>query len=261
MRRFILAGNWKMNHDLTTGGALVDAILNALDGTEIPKNVDIVVCPPYPVLGKASMLLDGNTVKLGAQNMHQEPEGAYTGEVSANMLLSVGCEYVILGHSERRQYFKESDALVNKKLHAALKAGLKPIVCVGETLTQRESGSTQQVVEEQVRGALDDITAQDMRNVIIAYEPVWAIGTGKTATPEQAQEVHRMIRGLLGSLYSETIAEFVRIQYGGSMKPANAEELLRQPDVDGGLIGGACLKSESFVSMLEIASNIARESS
>ncbi|MAT38408.1 MAG: triose-phosphate isomerase [Ectothiorhodospiraceae bacterium] len=247
-----------MNLDLTEGSALIQAMLGNSDLQSALDAVDVVACPPYTMLHKAADLLDGSAIALGAQNMHQEEEGAYTGEVSGKMLVSVGCEYVILGHSERRQYFKESDELINRKAKAALKVGLKPIICVGETLNQRESGVTNQVVEEQIRGVLEDLTVQDMRAVTIAYEPVWAIGTGKTASPEQAQEVHRMIRELVGNLYSTELADQIRIQYGGSMKPANALELLSQPDVNGGLIGGACLKSESFSEIVKIAGGVSK---
>jgi triosephosphate isomerase len=253
MRPIIIAGNWKMNKDSQTGPELVRAIHEHVRSNPMPEGTGVVLCPPFVVLEPAARILAGGGVRLGAQNMHHEPEGAYTGEISGNMLLAAGCRHVILGHSERRQYFGETDAIVNRKLHSALAVGLGPIVCIGETLEQRESGTTLDVIAAQVRGALDGVTEAQMNGLIIAYEPVWAIGTGRTATNEQAQEVHAEIRGLLEKLYSTECAQNTTIQYGGSMKPSNALDLMLQPDVDGGLVGGACLKAEQFIDIIEAA--------
>jgi triosephosphate isomerase len=256
MRTYIIAGNWKMNKDQDSAYALVTAIRDEFNGSDTASKVDIVLCPPFPFLAMAVDELHGSGIGVGAQNLHQEASGAYTGEVSGPALASVGCTYVIIGHSERRAYFGEIDTLVNSKLKAALAAGLTAIVCVGETLEEREAGTTLEVVERQARGALADIPEDAIENIVLAYEPVWAIGTGKTATPEQAQEVHAQIRALIGGLYSKQVADRLRILYGGSMKPGNAEELLRQPDVDGGLVGGACLESESFAAIIRAAAAI-----
>jgi triosephosphate isomerase len=201
-------------------------------------------------LVNAGLLLKNTKIKLGAQNMSEQDDGAYTGEISSRMLLAAGCEYVILGHSERRQYFKETDELINKKVKKALQAGLKPIVCVGETLQERESGVTEKIVSTQVKGVLAGLTQADMVNVVIAYEPVWAIGTGKTATPEQANEVHQLIRKLVKELYSAQVADNLIIQYGGSVNAANAATLLSQNDIDGALVGGASLKADAFATIV-----------
>ena len=247
MRKKVIAGNWKMNKDLYQSQKLVSEIINGLGkGTK----VDVIVCPAFTSLSEVSSLLKGTQIKLGAQNMYCEERGAFTGEVSADMLKSVGCEYVILGHSERRVIFNESDELINKKIKAALLKGLKPIFCIGELLEQREKGETMQVVVRQVEKGLEEVSSEQMKNIIIAYEPVWAIGTGKTATPQQAQEVHLSIRELVAKKYSSSIAENLIIQYGGSVKPENAGVLLSQKDIDGALIGGACLKSDSFLSII-----------
>ena len=215
------------------------------------KDVDIVLCPPFTALKAVSEAITGCHVDLGAQNMHWEKSGAYTGEVSASMLRELYCHYVILGHSERRTYFGETDAIVNKKTKAALAANLKPIVCVGETLAEREAGKTGDVIATQVRGSLADLSPRELVECIIAYEPVWAIGTGKTATSQQAQDVHAHIRGLLRELADDAVAQSVRIQYGGSVKASNARELFGQPDIDGGLIGGASLEARSFVEIVQ----------
>jgi triosephosphate isomerase len=198
-------------------------------------------------------MLEGSHIELGAQNMYHEDEGAFTGEISPKMLKAVGCTYVILGHSERRQYFKETDEFINKKAKKALASGFIPIICVGETLQEREKNITNQVVTTQITGCLKDIPKSDVEKLVIAYEPVWAIGTGKVATPQQAQEVHQLIRKVLGQLYSASSAEKVVIQYGGSVKPDNAKELLHQPDIDGALVGGACLKADSFIAIVQAA--------
>jgi triosephosphate isomerase (TIM) len=248
MRTTIIAGNWKMYKDLAETAALIDG-LRAAVAKERPRAV-VVICPPFTSLPTASSLLAGTGIALGAQNMSQHDEGAYTGEVSWKMLRSTGCTYVILGHSERRQYFAETDALINAKSKVALAHELSPIICVGETLEQREKNLTASVIETQIRGVLAGIPASDMNRVVIAYEPVWAIGTGKTASPQQAEEVHRDIRRLVASLYDAAVAEKLVIQYGGSVKPENAKELLSQPDIDGALVGGACLKADSFASII-----------
>ncbi len=248
MRKRIIAGNWKMNKTVPEAVELVKE-LKTMTGTV--QDVDVVVCPPFVDLAPVHDIIKGGPIGLGAQNMHWEENGAFTGEISADMLKSSGCEYVILGHSERRQYFAETDDTVNKKLKAALAADLIPIVCVGEKLEEREADKTEQVVQTQVKGAFFGISQGDAGKVVLAYEPVWAIGTGKTATPEQAQEVHALIRQLMSELYDQELADMIRIQYGGSMKPANAAELLSQPDVDGGLIGGASLKADSFMGIIK----------
>lgn len=251
MRRKVIAGNWKMNKNIGESASLVSDLKNLLSSVSV--NADVIVCPPYTSLDTVNALVKGSDVKLGAQNMYFEESGAYTGEISAEMLKSAGCEYVILGHSERRTIFGESDETINRKIKKALSAGLKPIFCIGETLEERESGVTNSVIKTQVEGGLKDVSADDMKNIIIAYEPVWAIGTGKTATPAQAQEVHQFVRILVNGLYDEKVADAIVIQYGGSMKPENAKELLSQPDIDGGLIGGACLKADSFMAIITAA--------
>ena len=248
MRRIIIAGNWKMNKTVAEAVDLVAGIKNGL-----PENsaVEVVVCPPFTALKTVGDELVGTKIGLGAQNMHWEKSGAYTGEVSAEMLREALCQYVILGHSERRAYFGETDEVVNKKAQAALAMKLHPIICVGETLEEREAGRMKEVVETQVRGSLADLGEKGWKEVVVAYEPVWAIGTGKTATPEQAQEVHAFIRSIIADMAGKEIADGMRIQYGGSMKPANAKELLGQPDIDGGLIGGAALKADTFLDIIK----------
>jgi len=252
MRKKIIAGNWKMNKTVGEAEALAAAIKRELS-TE--AKVDVVLCPPFTAISAVSQAVSGSQIAVGAQNMHWEAEGAFTGEVSAAMLRDLYCRYVILGHSERRQYFGETDAAVNKKAHAALAAGLKPIVCVGETLEEREADQIESVITTQINEGLKGLTPAQLKSTVIAYEPVWAIGTGKTATPEQAQDVHAMIRGLLVKLSDKATAESVRIQYGGSMKPNNAAELLSKPDIDGGLIGGAALDPTSFIEIVKAAAN------
>ncbi len=250
MRKPIVAGNWKMNKTATEAVDLVTDIRRDL--AEMSA-VDVVLCPPFTALKPVSDLITDTQIGLGAQTMHWEKSGAYTGEISAEMLRDLYCHYVILGHSERRAYFGETDEIVNKKAKAALAANLKPIVCVGETLEEREAEKTEQVVETQVRGSLADLGRDGLLDTIVAYEPVWAIGTGKTATKEQAQEVHAFIRGLLKDLADDTVADSVRIQYGGSVKPNNAADLFAQPDIDGGLIGGAALDAASFADIVRAA--------
>ena len=251
MRPKVIAGNWKMNKDVHQTEELINGLKKALDFSL--TNVKVVICPPFTSLETAQQLLQGSPIALGAQNMYYEDEGAFTGEVSAKMLKGVGCQYVILGHSERRQYFRETDEFINKKVKKALASGLIPIVCVGETLEEREKNITHQVVTTQVKGVLKDISADDVEKLIIAYEPVWAIGTGRNATPQQAEEVHLLIRSLISELYSSTTAERLIIQYGGSVKADNASDLLSQLDIDGALVGGACLKADSFAAIVKAA--------
>ncbi len=248
MRPTVIAGNWKMFKDAPETSAFLVSLTKAL--TFPLKNVKVVVCPPFTSLAIAHPLLSAAPIALGAQNMSPEDEGAFTGEISPRMLKAVGCTYVIIGHSERRQYFGETNDGVNRKVRKALASGLLPIACVGETLEEREKGVTDDVVSTQVKALFKEVAETDAAKVIVAYEPVWAIGTGKTATPAQAQAVHAMIRGLIASLYSAEVAARVVIQYGGSVKPENAVELLGQPDIDGALVGGACLKVDTFVPII-----------
>ncbi|UCH65315.1 MAG: triose-phosphate isomerase [Ignavibacterium sp.] len=247
MRKKVIAGNWKMNNDINESQNLVSGIINGLGNDD---KCDVIVCPPFTSLNDVNSLIKETQVKLGAQNMYFEESGAYTGEISANMLKAVGCEYVILGHSERRTIFNEIDETINKKIIKATESVLKVIFCIGETLSQREKGTTNDVVRLQLIKGLQDVSEVDLKNIIIAYEPVWAIGTGKTATPEQAQDVHSFIRNLIKENYSSEAAEGIIIQYGGSVNPDNAAELLSQKDIDGALVGGACLKADSFLSII-----------
>lgn len=233
-----------------------DLAAEIVQGVGQQHEVEVLICPPFTALESAARAIESSGVKLGAQNMHPEASGAYTGEISAEMLRHHFATYVILGHSERRSYFQESDEFINQKVVAALKSRLKPILCVGETLEERENGTTFSVVEKQVKEGLANVAADQAESVVIAYEPVWAIGTGKTATPEQAQEVHAFIRKQLETLLGGAAAGRVRILYGGSMKPANAQELMGQPDIDGGLIGGAALEARSFLQLVSIAAGI-----
>ena len=250
LRKKLIAGNWKMNKTSADAVQLVKDIV-ATVGKD--HGVEVVVCPPFTALESVAHVIEGSAVKLGAQNMHPEPGGAYTGEVSAAMLRGLFASYVILGHSERRTYFKETDAFINQKVLAALKSQLKPILCVGETLQEREAGETLKVIQTQVERDLAGVAPEVATNVVIAYEPVWAIGTGKVATTDQAQVAHAFIRGLLTKLFGDAVAQKVRILYGGSMKPANAADLLAQPDIDGGLIGGASLEARSFLELINAA--------
>ncbi len=251
-RKVIIAGNWKMNKTAAEGKALVEA-LKPLVADVCPDVADIVVCPPFTTLAAVVEAAKGSNIKVGAQNVHWAASGAFTGEISAAMLKEAGVEYVIIGHSERRQYFGETDATVNQRLKAALAAGLKPIVCVGELLEEREGGRTEQVLAAQLTGGLAGLTPEEMTRVVIAYEPVWAIGTGKTATPEMAELTHNFIRCTLNDLFGKEVGEGVRIQYGGSMKAENAGELVAQRNIDGGLIGGAALKADSFAALIHNA--------
>lgn len=251
MRIKVIAGNWKMNNDLNESRNLISKLLAGLEN--LNSNCEVVICPPFTSLSEGSSMLKGSTIKLGAQNLHQEETGAFTGEVSAKMLLSVGCEFVIIGHSERRAIFMESDELINKKIKSAMKNNLKPIFCVGELLEEREKNITEQVIESQVLRGLEDFATGDLKNLMIAYEPVWAIGTGKTATPQQAEGVHVFIRKLIENRFSKEFAENLRILYGGSVKPDNSRYLLSQKNIDGALVGGACLNADSFLNIIKSA--------
>lgn len=250
MRRTFVAGNWKMNLTRADGVALAGEIASKAASV---SHVDLAVCPPSVYLDAVGAAVKDSPVGLGAQNMYFEPKGAFTGEISTAMLVDLQCRYVILGHSERRHVLGETDEVVNRKVKAALESGLVAILCVGETLEQREGGKTGEVISTQFRGSLAGVTAEQMAQVVIAYEPVWAIGTGKVATPEQAEEVHADLRRLLESGYNAAVAEQVRIQYGGSVKPDNAGELLSQPNIDGALVGGASLKADSFLGIAAAA--------
>jgi triosephosphate isomerase len=244
MRTPIMAGNWKMHK---TAREAVDFVTHLQKELGDWKETETVVAPPFVALAPVADCLRKRTIAVAAQNCFWGEQGAYTGEVSAPMLRDVGCRYVIIGHSERRAYFGETDETVNKKVKAALSSGLQPIICVGESLQERERGDTVQIVERQVKEGLKELDAAAIPAIVIAYEPLWAIGTGKTATPEQAQEVHASIRGLLASIFNPEGAQEIRIQYGGSVKPDNVDELMAQPDIDGALVGGASLDVESFV--------------
>ena len=242
MRKAIIAGNWKMNKTPDEARVLVEELIPLVADAEC----DVVVCPPFVDLCPVSKAIKGTNIHLGAQNIHWAKSGAFTGEISADMLKKFGVEYAIVGHSERRQYFGETDATVNMRAKAALENGITPIICVGESLEQRERGETDEFVASQVRGALEGISADDARRVVIAYEPIWAIGTGRTATAEMAEETIIVIRKTLRSIFGNDAAETVRIQYGGSMNPQNAASLIAMENIDGGLIGGASLKAEDF---------------
>ncbi len=248
-RRCFIAGNWKMNKTATEAVALAREVRSAVASAR--GQVEIAVAPPFTALQAVAKILEDSNVALAGQNCHANESGAFTGEIAAPMLKDVGCSWVIVGHSERRQFFAETDASVNRKIDAVLKAGMKPIVCVGETLAEREGNTTFEVVARQVNGALSGFKAEQGRGFVIAYEPVWAIGTGKTATSRQAQDVHAHIRGLLKTLWGAEVAQLIRIQYGGSVKGDNAAELLSQPDIDGALVGGASLKAADFAAIVK----------
>jgi triosephosphate isomerase len=253
MRKKIIAGNWKMNKTGTEAASFArDLKIKTLN----INRTEIVVCPTYVAIVPVYEILKESRVKIGAQNVHWEPSGAFTGEVSAEMIEQAGCKYVIIGHSERRQYFGETDQSVNKKIMQTLTTSLCPIVCVGETLQQREVGKTKNVVKVQITEGLAGLSIDQMKRLVLAYEPVWAIGTGVTATPAQAEEVHHFIRELLVELFNSQIADAAPILYGGSVKPDNAKELLSQHNIDGGLIGGASLKVDSFVEMIRTAEQL-----
>jgi len=245
MRQKIMAGNWKMNKTNTEALRLVQQIKNRLQKNPVKKSM-VVLCPPFTALSLVAKDLKSTKIRLGAQNLFWENEGAYTGEISAKMIKNTGAQWVIIGHSERRQYFKEEERIVNKKVNIALQNKLKVILCVGETLELRQQNLTKDIVLNQVEWGLKDLTPADLKNVVIAYEPVWAIGTGKTATPEQAQEIHVFLREVLDTLFGSDMGQKMSILYGGSVKPENAEGLFSQPDLDGALVGGACLEADSF---------------
>ena len=251
MRKPIIAGNWKMNKTVGEARELVTALKGKVADV---TDVEIVVGPTYTALLAVAEVIKGSNIKLAAQNMYWEESGAFTAEISPLMLKDVGCQYVIIGHSERRAYFSETNEMVNKRVKAAHAHSINPIVCVGEKLEDRESGVTKDVIKDHVVNGLAGITEEQMLKTVVAYEPVWAIGTGKTATPDRAQEVHKFIRELLAELYSSPVAEAIRIQYGGSVKPGNAAELMAQPDIDGGLIGGASLDADSFTQIIKFNS-------
>lgn len=246
-RKILIAGNWKMNKTATEAVELAKPIIASVANQ---NDIDVLMCPPFTSIAAVSALIGNSTVRVGAQNMSDKASGAYTGEISAAMLRDLQVSYVILGHSERRSYYGETDAFINKKVLACLENNLKPVLCVGETLEEREAGKVEEVIKTQLVGGLKDVPADKAETVVIAYEPVWAIGTGKTATPEQAQEVHAFIRAQLVSLLGQ-VGNSIRILYGGSMKPANADELLAKPDIDGGLIGGAALVAKDFLALIE----------
>jgi len=257
MRIPLIAGNWKMNKKSGESKEFALQLKQSLDASRLgskpnegthPYRVEVLICPPFTALSDVAHVIKGSQIKLGAQNMHWETKGAFTGEISGEFLLDIGCQYVILGHSERRQYFGEADEIVNKKIQTALKLGLNPVFCIGETLAERESNQTFNVIKRQLDGGLSNILT--IENIVIAYEPVWAIGTGKTATPEQAKEVHTYIRENIVQKYDKDTANDLRILYGGSVTPENVDSLMAQDNIDGALVGGASLKSESFLRLV-----------
>ena len=256
MRKPIIAGNWKMNKTVEESIALSNGIKRNLFNID---NVEVVLCPPVTSLSDVKDVTLDTSIILGAQNMHWETDGAFTGEVSAKMLKTLGCKYVIIGHSERRTYFGETNETVNKKVKSAIAEGLFPIMCVGERLQERESGKTFDVVSLHVEKGLLNVDKKEILNIVIAYEPVWAIGTGRNATPGQAEEVHKFIRGLLEKKYDKEISRSIRIQYGGSVKPDNIESLIKEKNIDGALVGGASLKEESFVDIVKKVSQVVKE--
>ncbi|MFA6439174.1 MAG: triose-phosphate isomerase [Bacteriovoracaceae bacterium] len=251
MRTKVIAGNWKMNNDIAQTTELINGLKTALASQSV--NATVIVCPPFTSLSTAQQLINGSFIKLAAQDVSLHDSGAFTGEVSLTMLKSVGCSYVIVGHSERRQFFAETNEIINQKAKKVLAGKLIPIICIGETLEQREKNITDQVLTAQTTGVLAGLTATEVEQSILAYEPVWAIGTGKTATKEQAEQAHGVIRNVISKLYSKDVAEKVVIQYGGSVKAENAKELLSQPNIDGALVGGACLKADSFAAIIVAA--------
>lgn len=250
MRKYLVAGNWKMHKTIKEAVSLAAALKQGLSDIN-QERVEILVCPSFTSLFAVHSILENSNIKLGGQNLFWEREGAFTGEVSPLQLLDCGCEYVILGHSERRKYFKEDDTTINKKIQIALEAGLFPIFCIGEVLEQRQASKTLEVINSQLEEGLKNITASSMEKIVIAYEPVWAIGTGLTATPEQAQEVHQFIRGWLKEKFSYEVSSSVRILYGGSVKPSNVSALMQKEDIDGTLVGGASLEANSFVEIVK----------
>lgn len=250
MRKVVIAGNWKMYKNNEEAVAVLTELKNLVKNE---KNVDIVIGAPFTCLSDAVKAVVGSNIQIAAENVYPKTEGAYTGEISPKMLKDIGVSHAIVGHSERREYFKESDEFINEKIKALLEIGLIPIFCIGEKLEDRENGKTFEVNSKQIRNGLKDLSKEDVKKVIVAYEPVWAIGTGKTATPEMAQATHKEIRHVLGEMFGEDVAEEITIQYGGSMKPENAKDLLSQKDIDGGLVGGASLKADSFYEIIKAA--------
>ncbi len=256
MRKKLIAGNWKMYKTLAPARELVEGIVRGLSRIANLAEVEVLICPPFQLLFPMAKAIAGTPIKLGAQNAHFEKEGAFTGEVSVAMLADTGCTHALIGHSERRQFFHEANALLARKVRAVVAGGLQVIYCVGETLAEREAGNTESIIQNQLLEVLDrEVSAA---RLIVAYEPVWAIGTGKTATPNQAQEVHAYIRRWLGKMYGNAVASQIRILYGGSVKPGNAAELLGQPDIDGALVGGACLAADDFLAIISAAASIRR---
>jgi len=253
MHRIVIAGNWKM---YKTNSEALELVEQLNQKTKEISKTGMIVFPPFTSLLPVADYLKDTRIKVGAQNVYWEKQGAYTGEISTEMIKNTGSLFVLVGHSERRQYFNETDETVNKKVKAVLEVGLKPIVCVGETLEQREEGVTKELIGKQIELAFKGLNVQEMSNIIIAYEPIWAIGTGKTATPDQAQDVHAFIREELGIIFGNELAEQQIIQYGGSVKPGNAEELLKQPDINGALVGGACLDADSFAGIIRVAESL-----
>ena len=253
MRKTIIAGNWKMNKTHKEAAKTLEELAKLVGTKEDLNGVEVIIGAPFTALESAVRATENTPISIAAENMSQHEKGAYTGEISGTMLKELGVEYVILGHSERRALYGETDEIVNAKVRAALNHGLKPILCIGEELDDRENGRTNEVNETQLKGGLVGITADEMKDVIVAYEPVWAIGTGKTATPEMAEETHKFIRSILVEMYGKDVAENVTIQYGGSMKPENAKELLAEENIDGGLVGGASLEAESFYGIIKAA--------
>lgn len=249
MRRLMIAGNWKMNTDLASGTALASGLAAAISGKEL--TVDVLVCPPFPYLQAVKQAVGDSGITVGGQNCYFEESGAFTGEVSVGMLQDIGCDSVLLGHSERRHVLKECNEVINKKTKAVIAKGLGAVLCVGELFEEREAGKTEAVLDEQMAGGLEGVSAEQMGQVVIAYEPVWAIGTGKTASPEQAEQAHAHLRKWLASRYTQELADSIRILYGGSVKPSNAMELLGQTNVDGALVGGASLSVENFGPIIE----------
>ncbi len=247
MRKPIIAGNWKMYKNVSESVSLAAALAPLAAKTE---HCEVVICPTFPALFPVAQAVKNSSIKVGGQNLYWEKEGAFTGEISGPMLKAAGCDFVIIGHSERRQYFGETDATVNKKIYAALESGLKPIVCIGETLQEREGNITFKVLEKQLSGSLAGLKSEQFDQIVVAYEPVWAIGTGKTASPAQAQEVHAFVRSEVSKLFGAAVADKLRILYGGSVKPENVKELMSQTDIDGALVGGASLKAESFAGII-----------
>lgn len=255
MRRLYIAGNWKMNTTAESGASLAQALVDSITA-ELPA-VDVLICPPFPYLSAIAAITQGSGVGVGAQNVYFESPGAFTGEVSVDMLQDIGCRSVILGHSERRHVLGETDELINRKVHAALAGGLQVILCVGELLADRQAGRTEAVLDQQMQGGLAGVDASQLDNLVIAYEPVWAIGTGVVASVEQAESAHAHLRNWLTNCYNDQMAESIRIQYGGSVKPDNAKALLEQPNVDGALVGGASLNADSFLGIINAAVAVA----